>query len=74
MAERTCSKAVAGGPSKVMDCGMGQAVRQLADPEAPHSHTDKPGRTEGEQNRGSTQGSSAGKESLKPLIENTSEG
>ena len=27
---------------------MGKAVRQLADPTAPHSHIDKPGRTAGE--------------------------
>ena len=52
-AERTCSKAVAGGPSEVVDCGRGQARLQLADPirwwlvdpEAPHSHIDKPGGT-----------------------------
>ena len=31
-AERTRSKVAAGGPSKVGDCGMGQAVQQLADP------------------------------------------
>ena len=50
-AERTHRKAVAGGPLEVADCGMGQARLQLADPtrwwladpEAPHSHTDKPG-------------------------------
>ena len=50
-AERTHSKAAAGGPSKVADCGMGQARLQLADPTrwwladpvAPHSCIDKPG-------------------------------
>ena len=31
--------------------GTGQAVRMLADPEAPHSHIDKPGGTAGERNR-----------------------
>ena len=31
-AERTHSKAAAGGPSKVADCGTGQAKLQLADP------------------------------------------
>ena len=41
--ERTRDKAAAGGPSEEADCGMGQAVRQLADPAAPHSHIDKPG-------------------------------
>ena len=33
-ADRTCSKAVAGGHSKVADCVMGQARRRLADPVA----------------------------------------
>ena len=31
-AERTRSKAAAGGLSEVADCGMGQARLQLADP------------------------------------------
>ena len=43
-AERSHSKAVAGGPSEVADCGVGQDMLQLADPtrwwlkdpEAPH--------------------------------------
>ena len=34
--ERTHSKAAAGGPSEVADCGMGKASMQLADPMAPH--------------------------------------
>ena len=46
-------QAVAGGPSEVVDCGMGQARLQLADPTrwlladpvAPHSHIDKLGGT-----------------------------
>ena len=42
-AERTCSKVAAGGPSKVADCGTGQARLQLADPAAPHSCIDKLG-------------------------------
>ena len=50
-AERTRSKAAAGKPSKVADCGMGQARLQLADPTrwwladpvASHSHIDKQG-------------------------------
>ena len=54
-AERTPSKAVAGGPSEVADCGMRQARLQLADPTrwwlaapaAPHSHIDKLGGTGG---------------------------
>ena len=29
-AERTCGKVVAGGPSKVADCGAGWAKQQLA--------------------------------------------
>ena len=49
----------AGGLSEAADCGMGQARLQLtdptegwlADPTAPHSHTDKPGGTVEEQNR-----------------------
>ena len=49
-------KAAAGGPSKVADCGTGQARLQLADPTrwwladpvAPHSHLDKPRGTAGE--------------------------
>ena len=49
--ERTGGKAAAGRPSEVVDCGRGQAVRQLADPVAPHSHVDKPGGTVGERNR-----------------------
>ena len=46
----------AGGPSKVADCGTGQARLQLADPTkwwlaapvAPHSHIDKLGGRVGE--------------------------
>ena len=48
-AERTLLGVAAGRPSRVADCGMGQAVLQLADPAAPHSHTDKLGGTQGEQ-------------------------
>ena len=58
-AERTRSKAAAGGLSEVADCGMGQARLQLADPTrwwlsdpaGPHSRIDKAGGTEGEQSR-----------------------
>ena len=59
-AERTgSSKAEAGRPSKVADCGTGQARLQLADPTrwwlanpaTPHSRIDKPGGTAGDQNR-----------------------
>ena len=50
-ADRTCSKAVAGGHSKVADCVMGQAGRRLADPMAPHSHLGKPGGMAGERSR-----------------------
>ena len=32
-------------------CGAGQAARQLADPSAPHSRTDKLGGTAGERSR-----------------------
>ena len=32
-AERTCGRAVAGGPSEVASYGTGQARLQLADPE-----------------------------------------
>ena len=57
--ERTRSKEVAGRPSKVVDCGMGQARLQLADPTrrwladpaAPHSCIDKLGGTAGERSR-----------------------
>ena len=44
-------QAAAGRPSKVADCGMGQARLQLADPVAPHSHIDKTGGTVGELSR-----------------------
>ena len=54
-AERTRGTAAAGGPSKVSDCGVGQDRLQLVDLAT--------GLT--------TQGSSAGKYSFKPLIENT---
>ena len=55
-AERTPGKAAAGGPSKVVDCGEGQAKLQLADPTrwwladpaAPHSRKDRQGGTTGE--------------------------
>ena len=58
-AERTHRQAAAGRPSKVADCGAGQARLQLADPTrwwladptAPHSHVDKPGGTAGERSR-----------------------
>ena len=57
--ERTHGKAVAGRPTKVADCGTGQARLQLADPPrwwladplAPHSRIDKPGATTGERDR-----------------------
>ena len=56
--QRTPSKAAAGRPSKVVDCGTGQARLLLADltrwwladPAAPHSRIDKP-RTAGERTR-----------------------
>ena len=68
-AERTRSKAAAGGPSEVADGGTGQAVQQLADPTrwwladrvATHSHIDKPGGTWGSKTDHSTQGSRMGK-------------
>ena len=55
--ERTCGKAVAGGPSEVADCGVGWSRLQLADPTrwwladpvAPHLHINKLGGTAGEQ-------------------------
>ena len=55
--ERTCGKVVAG--ARAADYGAGWARLQLADPGrqwlvdpgVPHSHTDKPGGTKGEQNR-----------------------
>ena len=55
-AERTGSQEAAGGPSRVANCGTGQARLQLADPTrwwqvvpvAPHSHIDRPGGTVGE--------------------------
>ena len=51
--EMTQGKAVAGGPSKVVDfrvgCGRQQmpdtARQRLVEQEVPHSHADKPGRT-----------------------------
>ena len=66
--ERTGGKAAAGRPSEVVDCGRGQAVRQLADPMAPHSHIDKPGGTVGERSRLCNPGLQLGE--IKPLIEN----
>ena len=67
--ERTCGKAAAGRPSEVVDCRMGQARLQLADPtrrwladpEAPHSCLDKLAGTAGERADRATQGSSSGK-------------
>ena len=50
-AEKTRSKAAAGGPSEVADCGMGQARLQLADPTTPHSCIDKLGGSAGERSR-----------------------
>ena len=58
-AERTHSKAAAGRPSEVADCGAGQARLQLADPTrwwlaapaAPHSRIDKLGGMAGERSR-----------------------
>ena len=50
-AERTHSKAAAGSPSEVADCGTGQARLRLADSAAPHLRIDKPGGIAGEQNR-----------------------
>ena len=38
------------GTSEEVDCGAGQAVGHLADPEPPHLHMDKPGGMAGEQN------------------------
>ena len=57
--ERTPGKAAAGRPSKVADCGRGQARLQLANPTrwwlvvpaAPHSHVDKLEGTVGERSR-----------------------
>ena len=59
--ERTLGKVTAGGPSKAADCGAGRpgsswpSRQQLVDRVADHT----------------TQGSSMGKQSLKPLNENT---
>ena len=58
--ERTRSKAMAGGPREVVDCGAGQAKLQL-DGEAAGG---------GPVTDCTTQGSRMGKQSLKPLIEN----
>ena len=54
--ERTHSKAAAGGPSDVADCGTGQARLQLADPTAPHSCIDRLGGTAGKRSRPSNPG------------------
>ena len=59
--ERTHHKAGAGGPSEVVDCGTGQARLQLADPAAPHSHTDNWEEQWGSEADLVTQGSSSGK-------------
>ena len=53
-----------GGPSKVADCGTGQAGQLLADPVAPHSPMDKLGGTAGEQNSLSNPGLQLGE--IKP--------
>ena len=53
---RALGKGVAGRPSEVVDCGVGQARLQLTDPTkwwvtdpaAPHLCIDKPGETAGE--------------------------
>ena len=48
-AERTHSKAAAGGPSKVEDCGTNGAGSAAASrPRSPTFRTDKPGGTAGE--------------------------
>ena len=49
----------------------GQAVQQLADPEAPHSRTNKPGGTKGGAKQTAQPRAPARGKSLKPLIENT---
>ena len=57
--ERTRGKVGACGPREEVDCGMGQARLQLADPTrwwladpaVPHSRLDKPGGTAGEGSR-----------------------
>ena len=41
-AERTCSKAAAGGPSEVEDCGAGWAKLQLASKAAAGGPGDRP--------------------------------
>ena len=59
LVERPCGKVVAGRPSEVANCGMGQARLQLAyptrwwlaDPVAPHLLIDKLGGLVGEQSR-----------------------
>ena len=62
----------ADGPSEVADCGMGQTVRQLADPLAPHSCIDKPGGMEGGGKQTSQPRAPAwGNKASKPLIKNT---
>ena len=45
-AERTCSKAVAGGRSEVVDCGAGQAKLQLASEAAAGGPGDRPNNPE----------------------------
>ena len=40
--ERTGSKAVAGGPSEVADCGVGQAKLQVASEAAAGGQSDRP--------------------------------
>ena len=45
-AERTLGKAVAGGPSKAVDCGAGQARLQLASEAAADRPGDRPGNPE----------------------------
>ena len=63
-ATRTRSRAAAGGPSKVADCGTGQARLQLADPAAPHSRIDMcGGRNSGRNSGGNSGGNSAGRKS-----------
>ena len=59
--ERNRGKAVADGPSKVADCGTGQARLQLADLVAPHSRIDTPEEWQGNDTDLATQGSSVGK-------------
>ena len=67
----TRGKVATAGPSEVVDCGVGQARLQQADPMVPHSLIDKLGGMLGEQSRLSNPGLQFGEIKPQTTHENT---